>query len=182
MGETMKTYFGVAMLFLLFGCSSDSNDAFEAAKNDKAVIEERIANYHDGLRRAFRGEEVSTDKLLDEFFVRDVYYVTYWGSTEPLDSTKARMKRLVGKVSNFESSFENLTVKVYGAGAYAFFIQRQTYTVNGQTLDEYLPTTYVLERRSGRWRVVHAQRSADFQTIQQQLDLARVANPVVGRK
>ena len=168
-------YASILMLALMLGCSSQNKDEAEAAKQDKAVIEQRIAAYHDGLRRALRGGEVSTDKLLDGFFVHDVYYVTYWGVAEPLDSTKARIKRLVGKVSNFESSFENLTVKVYGDGASAFFIQRQKYTVNGATLDEYLPTTYVLERRDGIWMVVHAQRSADFQTIQQQLELARAA-------
>jgi hypothetical protein len=164
-----------AVLVVLLGCSADKTDQFEAAKKDKASIEQRIAEYHDGIRRAYHGEDVSTDKLLDEFFVRSVYYVTYWGSTEPLDSTKARLKRFVGKVSNFESRYEGLTVRVYGDGAFAFFIQRQSYSVNGKTIDEYLPTTYVLERRDGIWMVVHAQRSADFQTIQQQLELSRIA-------
>jgi hypothetical protein len=166
----MKTILVVSLVALL-GCPSKNTDEREEAKKDRGEIERRISQYHDGIRRAF----------LDEFFVRSVYYVTYWGSTEPLDSTKARLKRFVGKVSNFDSRYEGLFVKVYGDGAYAFLIQRQNYSVNGKTIDEYLPTTYVFERRDGIWMVVHAQRSADFQTIQQQLELSRTAITSAGK-
>ena len=34
-------------------------------------------------------------------------------------------------------------------------------------LDEYLPTTFVFERRGDRWLVIHAQRTADYETVRQ---------------
>jgi hypothetical protein len=66
-----------------------------------------------------------------------------------------------------------MSVKIYGDGAYAFFILRQTYALNGVLMDEYLPTTFVFERRENHWAVVHSHRSADFQTIQQLMNVAQ---------
>jgi hypothetical protein len=66
-----------------------------------------------------------------------------------------------------------MKVKVFGDGAYAFFILRQTYSLNGNLMEEYLPTTFILERRDNRWFVVHSHRSADFQTVQQLMNVAQ---------
>jgi ketosteroid isomerase-like protein len=68
---------------------------------------------------------------------------------------------------------ESLRVKVFGDAAYAFFILRQQYTVDGGQLDEYLPTTFVLERRGEKWKIIHAHRSTDYETIQQYVALQR---------
>jgi hypothetical protein len=48
-------------------------------------------------------------------------------------------------------------------------------------MDEYLPTTFILERRGNRWMVVHSQRSADFQTIRHLMEVARQREESVGR-
>jgi hypothetical protein len=77
---------------------------------------------------------------------------------------------------------ESLNVKVYDNGAYAFFILRQTYSLNGIMMDEYLPTTYILERRENRWMVVHSQRSADFQTIHDLMIVAQKREETAGKE
>jgi hypothetical protein len=160
-------------LVLLISCNSKEQKVERNAADDAAVIEREIADYHQSLKRAFNGAAVSTDSLMDRFFDKNVYYVTYWGLSEPIDSTKKRMRSALPKMKEYESRLESVNIKVYGDGAFAFFILRQTYTLNGIQMDEYLPTTYVLERRGERWMVVHAHRTADFPTIQHLMDIAR---------
>jgi ketosteroid isomerase-like protein len=64
-----------------------------------------------------------------------------------------------------------LEIKVYGDGAYASFILRKNYTVDGTLLEEYLPTTLILERRGQGWKIVRAHRSTDCETFQQYIAL-----------
>jgi hypothetical protein len=137
------------------------------------VIEREIADFHQALKRAYNGASMSTDSLMDNIFEKDVYYVTYWGMTEPIDSTKSRLRHALPGIKDYDNRVEGVKVKVYGDGAYAFFILRQTYALNGVLMDEYLPTTFIFERRENRWVVVHSQRSADFQTIQQLMNVAQ---------
>jgi ketosteroid isomerase-like protein len=92
-----------------------------------------------------------------------------------LDSTKSRLKASIPRIGQYDNSIENLSVKVYGNGAYAFFVLRQEYTVDGFQLDEYLPTTAILEKLNGQWKIVHLQRSTDPQTMQQYLTMQQRA-------
>jgi hypothetical protein len=160
------------LFVLLMSCSSNNKQVPDSAANDVALIEREIADFHQMLARAYSGEGIKTDSLIDSFFDKDVYYVTYWGLTEPIDSTKMRVRKALLGIKNYENRIEIVQVKTYGQGAYAFFILRQTYTLNGIFMDEYLPTTFVLERRNAKWVVVHSQRSADFQTIQHLMKIA----------
>jgi hypothetical protein len=160
------------LFVLLMSCSSNNKQVPDSAANDVALIEREIADFHQMLARAYSGESIKTDSLIDAVFDKDVYYVTYWGLTEPIDSTKMRIRKALPGIKNYENRIESVQVKTYGQGAYAFFILRQTYTLNGIFMDEYLPTTFVLERRNAKWVVVHSQRSADFQTIQHLMKVA----------
>ena len=90
-----------------------------------------------------------------------------------MDSTRERLKRVIPLINNYEVGMENLTARSFGNAGYAWFILRQRYTVNGNPLDEYLPTTYVLRRTDDGWRIVHLQRSTDMQTFQQYVDLQK---------
>lgn len=167
----MKTF--PLILFVLFiSCVSDKKTV-RTPSEDRAMIEHEILQYHQALKRAYNGESVKTDSLIDMYFARDGYYVTYWGISEPIDSTKSRIRRALSGIKDYENHLEGLSVKVYGDGAYAFFVLRQNYTLNGVLMDEYLPTTFVLEWRNNRWIVVHSQRSADLQTIQQLMQVAQ---------
>jgi hypothetical protein len=160
-------------LVILVSCSSEDKNSKEAIAKDEALIEYEIVNFHQSLRRAYNGIKVNTDSLVDELFDGNAYYVTYWGLSEPIDTTKARIRNALPLIKDYENRLEGLTIKVYGDGAFAFFILRQTYTLNGVLMDEYLPTTYVLERKNNQWLVVHSHRTADFQTIQHLMDVAR---------
>lgn len=160
-------------LMLLISCDSKEKKVEKEISDDTAVIEREISDFHESLKRAFNGGAVNTDSLMDRFFDKDVYYVTYWGLTEPIDTTKKRLRSALPSVKEYENRLENVNIKVYGNGAYAFFILRQTYSLNGTLMDEYLPTTYILERRGASWKVIHSHRSADFPTIDHLMDIAR---------
>ncbi len=162
------------LLLLVAGCGQkkDSKE-FDTSKQDAQMIEKEIADFYAGLRKAYNHEGINTDSLIDAYFDPDVYYVTYWGNTEPIDTTKKRLKAALAHVTEYENHYEGLRVKAYGDGAYAFIILRQDYKVDGKPLDEYLPTTYVFERRGDRWIIVHAQRTSDYQTMQELVDMAR---------
>jgi hypothetical protein len=165
--------FPLFLLLILVSCAHDKKKTTASVSEDAAVIEHEIAEYHQALKRAYNGASIDTDSLMDNFFGKDVYYVTYWGMTEPIDSTKSRLRHALPGIKDYDNRIEGVSVKIYGDGAYAFFILRQTYTLNGILMDEYLPTTFVLERRENKWVVVHSQRSADFQTIQQLMNVAQ---------
>ena len=165
--------FPLFLLIILVSCVSDKKKTAASVSDDAAVIEDGIANFHQSLKRAYNGASMNTDSLVDNFFGKDVYYVTYWGMTEPIDSTKSRLRRVLPGIKDYDNRIESMNVKVYGDGAYAFFVLRQTYALNGVLMDEYLPTTFIFERQEKKWVVVHSQRSADFQTIQQLMNVAQ---------
>ena len=160
------------LILMLVSCVSEKREP-NSGLNDAGVIEREIADFHQALKQAYNGAPINTDSLIDNFFGRDVYYVTYWGATEPIDSTKSRLRRALHGIKDYDNRLESMSIKVYGDGAYAFFTLRQTYTLNGVLMDEYLPTTYVLERHENHWIVVHSHRSADFQTIQQLMSISQ---------
>ena len=160
-------------LILLVSCTPDKKKTTDSVSEENAVIEHEIANFHQALKRAYNGVPLNTDSLMDNFFGKDVYYVTYWGTTEPIDSTKSRLRRALPGMKDYDYRIESVNIKVYGDGAYAYFILRQTYTLHGTLMDEYLPTTFIFERRDNHWVIVHSQRSADFQTIQQLMNVAQ---------
>jgi ketosteroid isomerase-like protein len=171
----------LCLLLIFVSCVSDKKKTAAYNSEDVAVIEREIADFHDAIKRAYNGASINTDSLMDNFFGKDVYYVTYWGTTEPIDSTKLRLHLVLPGIKDYDNRIESMSVKVYGEGAYAFFILRQTYTLNGVLMDEYLPTTFIFERRENHWVVVHSQRSADFQTIQQLMNVAQRRSTPVGQ-
>jgi len=161
------------LLMLLVSCVSEKKGRSDNRSEDAALIKREIADFYQGLNQAYSGIPMNTDSLFDKYFDKDVYYVTYWGITEPIDSTKSRLHRALPGIRNYKNRLESMFVKVYNDGAYAFFILRQTYSLNGIMMEEYLPTTFILEHREDRWMVVHSHRSADFQTIDHLMDIAR---------
>lgn len=170
--ELVMKILPLLLLVLLASCTSDKKKIPDASE-DGVMIEQEIADFYQSLKRAYHGVPINTDSLIDDFFGKDVYYVTYWGTTEPIDTTKSRLRHAVSGIKDYENRVEGVTVKVYGDGAYAFFILRQTYTLNGVPMDEYLPTTFIFERRDKQWVVVHSHRSTDVQTIQQYMNVSQ---------
>ena len=81
-------------------------------------------------------------------------------------------------MKDYSAHIEALQVKSYGDGAYAFFILRQSTKVDGTLLEEYLPTTIVLERRETGWKIVHAHRSMDYETFQQYIAMQKLKSGV----
>ncbi len=160
-------------LVLLVSCDFEKKTELDSRSEDIAFIKREIADFYQALNQAYTGIPMNTDSLFDNYFDKDVYYVTYWGITEPIDSTKSRLRRALPGIKAYKNRLESMNVKVYKDGAYAFFILRQKYLLNGITMDEYLPTTFILERRDDRWMVVHSHRSADFQTINHLMEVAR---------
>jgi len=152
---------------LLISCQADRSADMIAA--DRTNIETTIQNLYVSIKQAYSRGGVDTDSLLDAYYDPDAYYVTPWGTTETLDSTKSRLRAAIGHVSDYEFSIESLSIKSYGQGASAFFILRQDYKVDGKERSEYLPTTAILEPRGDVWKIVLLHRSADPETWRQWL-------------
>jgi hypothetical protein len=169
------------LVFILVGCGGGkkNENIYDTSIQDAKNIEKEIADFHYALKKAYNHTGMNTDSLVDAYFDKDIYYVTYWGTSEPIDTTKKRLRNAMPRVSDYDNQLENLHAKAYGDGAYAFFILRQDYKVDGKLLEEYLPTTYVLERRGDRWMIVHAQRTSDYQTMQQLIEMAQARQQVV---
>ena len=139
-------YFAIIAAAVLISCQADRSADMIAA--DRTNIETTIHNLYVSIKQAYSRGGVDTDSLLNAYYDPDAYYVTPWGTTETLDSTKSRLKAAIGHVSDYEFSIESLSIKSYGQGASAFFVLRQDYKVNGKERSEYLPTTAILERRA----------------------------------
>ncbi len=162
----------ILLLLVFAACTQNKKqDVFDTSKQDVQAIEKEIADFHLALKKAYNHEGLNTDSLIDAYFDPQAYYVTYWGTSEPIDTMKLRIRNSLPHVSNYDNQYESLQVKSYGDGAYAFFILRQDYSVDGKPIEEYLPTTFVFERRGDRWVIVHAQRTSDYETIRQFLSL-----------
>jgi hypothetical protein len=170
-GDEMKFYLLLCSLILISCSTKEKREPVPLPAQDVAQIEERISNLHAGLSKAYNGEGLNTDSLFDVYFEKDMRYVTPWGWTEPIDSTKARLRNVVRHVKDFSYRIESLQVKPYSDVAYAFFVLRQNYKVDDNPLEEYLPTTLVLERHGQDWKIVHSHRSTDYETIQQYVAL-----------
>jgi hypothetical protein len=164
----MKRIVLLASLVVLAACQQQDRQTEQlSALQQESEVRNRILSLHESLSRLYSGYVANVDSVMDRYFESDMYYVTPWGTTEPLDTTKSRIRNAVSRMSDYENNLQNLTVSVYGDGAYAFFVLRQNYTVNGYHLEEYLPTTMILERRNGVWKIIHVQRSTDFETMRQ---------------
>lgn len=165
-----------ALMFLILfaGCTQNKKEStFDTSKQDAQLIEKEIADFHLALKNAYGHQGINTDSLIDAYFDPQTYYVTYWGTSEPIDTTKKRLRNALPHVSDYDNQYESLQVKVFGDGAYAFFVLRQSYKVDGKPLDEYLPTTLIFERRGDRWVIIHEQRTSDYQTMQQLVALSQ---------
>jgi ketosteroid isomerase-like protein len=163
----MKFRLMVCALVMLSCGKKELEDQASQADKSEAQIKEMISSLYQGFARAYNEGGISTDSLIDSYFDKGVYYVTPWGWTEPIDTTKARLQTAAPHVREYSAHLESLKAKTYGDGAYAFFILRQGTKVDGTLLEEYLPTTFVLERRGAGWKIVHAHRSTDYQTFEQ---------------
>jgi hypothetical protein len=156
------------LALLLVSCGKkETRDEGTVASKDAAQIEELVASFHRGLGQAYNEGGINTDSLIDAYFEKGIQYIAPWGWTEPIDSTKSRLRNAVNHVKDYSARVEALDVKMFGSGAYAFFILRQNTSVDGMLLEEYLPTTFVFERRAAGWKIVHAHRSTDYQTFEQ---------------
>jgi len=157
---------------LLFGCQASG----PSMEEEKEAVEDLIKGYHRILEAAYQGRTVDLAGAFDRVFDAQGRYVTYWGNEEPIDTTRARAIGGVGRVTEYINMVENVESRVYGNGAVVSCIIRQEYMLQGNAIDEFLPTTYVLEKRDGLWKVVFTHRSTDFETIRQQMEIAEQMN------
>ena len=154
------------MLLLVVGCQQGADPAQE-----KEAAEELIKGYHRVLEAAYQGRNVDLAGAFDRVFDSKGRYVTYWGTEEPVDTARVRAVGGIGKVTEYVNMVENVESRIWGDGAVVTCIIRQEYMLQGYAIDEFLPTTYIMEKQDGRWRVVFTHRSADFETIRQQMEI-----------
>jgi hypothetical protein len=164
----------VLIALTMFSCGQkETQDQKRPSTQDETQIEEMILTLYKGYTRAYNDGGIDTDSLIDAYYDKGIRYVTSWGWTEPIDSTKSRLRNARAHVKNYSARVEDLEVKSYGTGACAFFILRQNTSLDGTLLEEYLPTTLVLERKESGWKIVHAHRSTDYETFQQYIAMQK---------
>jgi hypothetical protein len=163
--------FSIVLVVAILGC--EANQQTDVAQ-DESLIKGEIQEFHRILKKAYNGGGVNTDSLYDTYFDKDSYYVTAWGISEPIDSTKKRLRSAIRHIKDYENRVEIMSTKVMGNGGYVFFVLRQNYRNDGTLVEEYLPTTFVMERRQEAWVVIHAQRSTDYETMQQWVQLQKM--------
>lgn len=144
------------------GCESKPQTDFV---QDEDYIKNQVIEFHRALKKVYNGASVDTDSLYDAYFAKESYYVAPWGTSEPIDSTKSRLRNAVTRVKNYDNRLEIMSAKVFGDGGYIFFVLRQEYLIDGKPREEYLPTTFVMQRKGDNWLVAHAQRSTDAETM-----------------
>lgn len=159
-------YVAAVLAFLLCSCGSNQPSPDSLAQ-DEADIKTIVNNLHISLSRAYNKGGIDTDSLMDAYYDKDMYYVTPWATSEPLDSTKKRLRSALALIKDYSNSVESLNARSYGNCAFAFFVLRQNYVIDGHPRDEYLPTTLIFERQGDVWQIVHAQRTTDYETMQQ---------------
>lgn len=160
---------------LLVSCGEQERQEQNLVQADQGpIIEQMVSRLYAGMERAYNNGGINTDSLISANYDEAVLYVTPWGWTEPLDSTRTRFRNALGHVKDYSHRIESLHVKVVGTIAYAFFVLRQQYAVDGGQLDEYLPTTLVLQRDEKHWKIIHAHRSTDYETMQQYVALQQM--------
>jgi len=169
----MKITILICALILISCGKKEMQEKTSSAAQGEAQIEEMISSLYNGLTRAYNVGGVNTDSLVDAYYDHGTHYVTSWGWTEPIDTTKARLRNAMAHVKDYSVHIEGLQVKTYGEGAYAFFILRQNTQVDNMLLDEYLPTTLVLERRGTGWKIIHVHRSTDYETFEQYIAMQK---------
>jgi ketosteroid isomerase-like protein len=148
-------------------------DGFNLRQDEENQLRWMVDKVHKDFAGAYNGAHINTDSLVDEYYDPNANYVTPWGWTEPVDSMKVRIRLAATRMRDYNYRVENLHARSYGEGAYVFFIFRQNYLVGGKQLEEYLPTVWVLEKRDGQWKIVHAHRSTDFETMRQYVSMQR---------
>lgn len=167
----MKTTLLLCAL-VMFSCGKNTTaDQGRETSQAETQIQVVVTSLYEGYARAYNEGGISTDSLIDAYYDKGIHYVTPWGWTEPIDSTKVRLQRAMSHVKQYSAHLEAWQVRSYGDGAYAFFILRQSTMVDGKPLEEYLPTTFIFEKRGAGWKIVHAHRSTDYETIQQYVAL-----------
>lgn len=169
----------MVLLLAVFGCGETPQ---ADVAQDESLMKGEIQEFHRILKKAYNGGGVNTDSLYDAYFDKDSYYVTAWGVSEPIDSTKKRLRTALPHIRSYDNRVEIMSTKVMGNGGYVFFVLRQDYRNDGTLVEEYLPTTFVMERRDEAWVVIHAQRSTDYETMQQWVQLQRMREQGTGQK
>ena len=134
----------LAVLLPLLSCG-DPQPA--AGPEEQAAVEQVITKFHRALEAAYGGRNVDLAAEIDRAFDGNARYVTYWGQDEPIDTSRARMLSGVGRVKDYTNTVENIETRVYVDGAVLTCIVRQEYDLDGHRIDEFLATTYVLEKK-----------------------------------
>lgn len=173
-------YAAIFVVLLLLSCQmKKEEEGFDLRRDEENQIRAMVEQASRAFAAAYNGSPINTDSLVDVYYDPNANYVTPWGWTEPVDSMKARIHRTVGQMKDYHYRIENLHVRSYGEGGYAYFIFRQSYVVGKRLLDEYLPTVWVVEHQDGRWKIVHAHRSTDVETLRQYIAMQR---PTAGKQ
>lgn len=166
----MKSTF-LCILVLFVACSTQKKEAHEV---DLYTLDHLIRSFHQGLSDLYNHKTKNIDSLFSNFFADSSWYITYWGTTEPIELTRERIAQAIPFVHSYSYQIEIVKIQSFTNNAYALVLLRQMYGLQNDTVDEYLPTTYIFQKQQDQWKAIHLHRSTDVQTFERTISRAKV--------
>ncbi|HLG90309.1 MAG TPA: nuclear transport factor 2 family protein [Alphaproteobacteria bacterium] len=147
-------FFAIAATLLLV-LVSNAQAAVSAA--DKAAITE--LEY--GLARTMNVDD------LPKYYAPDIVLYDMLGNFKDMDAVRKNFVNFFQSVQSFTNDFVNLAIDSDGKLAFAYSVQKDRFTLkNGQAVETTFRETDCLEKKNGKWLIVHSQLSVpvDFAT------------------
>jgi hypothetical protein len=181
----MKKSLLLLLIIIYWGCNQKVDQTEELKKKEQTIkkIEQKISDFHFAYERLCNGTKMNIDSLLTTFYEPSMRYITAWAVEEPYDSMNARLKRFIPQVSAYEAKITGIEVRLYQNGAIASYLLRQSYAINNYPLEELLPTVCVLEPYGENdWRVVFLQRTTNYATMMQYVEMQQMRDTISIKK
>lgn len=153
------------MLFILFGCAAFGAIAFGlnllAPASAAQTAEEKAVR--DVLTREAAAVEKGDLSALDKIWANSEDVTVFESGHANYGWTDYRNNHLAPELKEFQNtkySFSDLKIKVDGKTAWATFKYALEASVSGRNIQSGGLATAVLEKRDGRWQIIHWHSSA----------------------
>lgn len=130
--------------------------AHAAAERDAREIEATIRGLHSSLESFFQSGKVEP---VMEYYDSLLHYFSPSGTREDARQVRTRLLNHAPRVKSFRTRVSPMTIRVSGDLGWASCEVHEEYVFDGRQGEEDLLSTYVLERRTKGWRIVHEHQS-----------------------
>ncbi|MCZ6778532.1 MAG: nuclear transport factor 2 family protein [Acidobacteria bacterium] len=126
---------------------------------DAKAIRALVRGLHEEIGRFFSSGKL--EPVMEYYRALRTYYPPY-GEPQNAAAVRERLLSHAPRVQSFRTQVGPIQVHISGDLAIATCEVDEQYLFDGNTGNEHLLSTYVLERRSGDWQIVHVHQSMKF--------------------